>query len=224
MSVVTIHVAKTHLSQLLARVEAGRRSFWRADANRSPGWCRIAHARPSDSSEHCETSSRLAPSSSSHCRKTNWPAGSDRPEPSARYPRLPLVDRRQHCSIVDCTRGHCRRGQRSFHQRRVRLGDRNEVPHWQAARRSAIAADLAAVLEHTGLRPTADFVRPRPVGRRAAWSAARPVRPAADCPGHARRHGAGFERGRLQCLWRSPPLVTLQYITSPPFGDSVAPT
>ena len=42
MTVVTIHVAKTHLSQLLARVESGEEIVLARGRSRLPGWCRIA--------------------------------------------------------------------------------------------------------------------------------------------------------------------------------------
>jgi PIN domain nuclease of toxin-antitoxin system len=61
-----------------------------------------------------------------------------------------LVDRRRHRSIVNRALGHCRRGQCSLHQRRVRLRDRNEVRIGKLPGVAAIAADLAAVLDTQG--------------------------------------------------------------------------
>ena len=53
METVTIHIAKTTLSQLLTRVEAGRKSCWRAASSLSPNSCRFIRSRRDDNLAQC---------------------------------------------------------------------------------------------------------------------------------------------------------------------------
>jgi prevent-host-death family protein len=71
---VSIHAAKTHLSRLLARVEAGE--VITIARGRTPIAKLVPVApRPNGNSEQCADKSVLARSFSSRCLTTNWNAG-----------------------------------------------------------------------------------------------------------------------------------------------------